>query len=203
MSNRKEDTLERNNRRAYEERKREERRRKNANFQTMVPRELYEEIAVYLCDRNMSKVQFIKQAYEIMKENYKNIEKPVQEVIHIPAIPAKKIFTDEYQELLSKIPKGMVTRREEIEEYFKKKYNVSNIEIEYEPLKVDTLWVKYPYWRIISTNGYLPQTTRLWSQDIQRERLEQEGLTIIPCGAYGRSLKVENFRKYLYKFLND
>ena len=41
---------------------------KNANFQTMIPRELFEEINVFLTEKGMTKVEFIKKAYEIMKK---------------------------------------------------------------------------------------------------------------------------------------
>ncbi len=67
MVTRKEDTPRRKVRRAYEERKKEERRAKSGNFQTMIPRELFDEINEFLKESNMTKVQFIKDAYEIMK----------------------------------------------------------------------------------------------------------------------------------------
>ena len=45
----------------------EKRRLVSSNFQTMLPRELYDEIAVFLKERHMTKVEFIRRAYEIMK----------------------------------------------------------------------------------------------------------------------------------------
>ena len=67
MVNRKEDTSKRVARRKYEEKNKELRKEKNANFQTMIPRELFEEINAFITVKGMTKVDFIKKAYEIMK----------------------------------------------------------------------------------------------------------------------------------------
>jgi len=37
-------------------------------------------------------------------------------------------------------------------------------------------------------------------KEYQKEMLEKEGLTVIPGGAYNKSLKVENYRDYLFNF---
>ena len=68
MVTRKEDTSKRVARRQYEEKNKELRKEKNANFQTMIPRELFEEISTFLTEKGMTKVDFIKKAYEIMKK---------------------------------------------------------------------------------------------------------------------------------------
>ena len=68
MVNRKEDTSKRVARRKYEEKNKELRKEKNANFQTMIPRELFEGINAFLNEKGMTKVDFIKKAYEIMKK---------------------------------------------------------------------------------------------------------------------------------------
>ncbi len=75
MVTRKEDTPMRKARRAYEERKKEERREKSSNFQTMIPKALYEEVDVFLKEHNISKVQFIKDAYELLKQRYQKEQK--------------------------------------------------------------------------------------------------------------------------------
>lgn len=69
MVTRKEDTSRRVARRKYEEKNKEIRKEKNANFQTMIPRELYDEINAFLTEKGITKVDFIKQAYEKMREN--------------------------------------------------------------------------------------------------------------------------------------
>ena len=68
MVTRKEDTSRRVARRKYEEKNKELRKEKNANFQTMIPRELFEEINAFITVKGMTKVDFIKKAYEIMKK---------------------------------------------------------------------------------------------------------------------------------------
>jgi hypothetical protein len=69
MVTRKEDTSRRVARRKYEEKNKELRKERSANFQTMIPRELYEEINVFLTENGKTKVDFIKEAYQIMKNN--------------------------------------------------------------------------------------------------------------------------------------
>ena len=59
---RKEDSSKRVARRKYEEKNKEFRKEKNANFQTMIPRELFEEINTFLTDKGMTKVDFIKKS---------------------------------------------------------------------------------------------------------------------------------------------
>lgn len=68
MVTRKEDTSKRVARRKYEEKNKELRKEKSANFQTMIPRELFEEINVFLTENGMTKVDFIKKAYEMLKQ---------------------------------------------------------------------------------------------------------------------------------------
>ena len=67
MVTRKEDTPQRVANRKYEEKNKAKRQAASGNFQTMIPRELFDEITVFLRERNMTKVDFIKRAYEIMK----------------------------------------------------------------------------------------------------------------------------------------
>ncbi len=67
MVTRKEDTPQRIARRKYEDMNKEKRRLASSNFQTMLPRELYDEIDVFLKERHMTKVEFIRRAYEMMK----------------------------------------------------------------------------------------------------------------------------------------
>ena len=83
MVTRKEDTARRQSRRKYEEKNKEQRKETNSNFQTMIPRELYEEISSFLKEIGMTKVQFIKEGYEYLiqkhhpKYNDKNLSENV------------------------------------------------------------------------------------------------------------------------------
>ena len=67
MVTKKEDTPQRIARRKYEEMNKEKRRLVSSNFQTMLLRELYDEIDAFLKETHMTKVEFIRRAYEIMK----------------------------------------------------------------------------------------------------------------------------------------
>ena len=69
MVRRKEDTPQRVANRKYEEKNKEKRRTSSRNFQTMIPRELFDEVNTFLKERNMTKVDFIKKAYEMMKNS--------------------------------------------------------------------------------------------------------------------------------------
>lgn len=74
MVTRKEDTPQRIANRKYEEKNKEKRRAASGNFQTMIPRDLFEELNAFLAEHNISKVQFIKDGYEALKEKYENQE---------------------------------------------------------------------------------------------------------------------------------
>ena len=67
---RKEDTPARLAKRRYEEKNKEKRQEKSGNFQTMIPRELLVEINAFLKENNISKVDFIRRAYELMKAEH-------------------------------------------------------------------------------------------------------------------------------------
>lgn len=69
MVTRKEDTPQRVANRKYEAKNKEKRQAASGNFQTMIPRDLFDEINAFLKEPNMSKVDFIKKAYEFMKNN--------------------------------------------------------------------------------------------------------------------------------------
>ena len=69
MVTRKEDTPQRIANRNYEARNKEKRQAASGNFQTMIPRDLFVEINAFLKDRNMTKVDFIKKAYEMLKSS--------------------------------------------------------------------------------------------------------------------------------------
>ncbi len=69
MVKRKDDTPQRIANRKYEAKNKEKRRAASGNFQTMIPRDLYDELNAFLKERNLTKVDFIKRAYEIMKSH--------------------------------------------------------------------------------------------------------------------------------------
>lgn len=64
MVTRKEDTPQRVANRKYEAKNKEKRQATSGNFQTMILRELYEEINVFLKKYGYTKVELIKAGYE-------------------------------------------------------------------------------------------------------------------------------------------
>lgn len=72
MVTRKEDTPQRRANRKYEEKNREKRKAKCGNFQTMIPRELFDEINAFLKENGMTKVDFIRDGYEALRTKKKD-----------------------------------------------------------------------------------------------------------------------------------
>ena len=120
-------------------------------------------------------------------------------VIYTPANPAKSVSMQEYIDLLCKVPAGRITRLVDIELYLEKRYNVPHVQIEFAVNFANPLWEGIPLWREVSTRGML-QNTRHCSRDNQESILRKEGHTIVKCGAHQRSLKVENYKDYLFDF---
>lgn len=69
MVTRKEDTPQRRANRKYEEQNKEKRKAKSGNFQTMIPRDLFDEINGFLKESGMTKVDFIKAGYEALRDH--------------------------------------------------------------------------------------------------------------------------------------
>ncbi|MGM9664914.1 MAG: hypothetical protein ACI3XX_00040 [Eubacteriales bacterium] len=67
MVTRKEDTPQRRANRKYEEQNKERRKAKSGNFQTMIPRELFDEINAFLKENGMTKVDFIREGYKSLQ----------------------------------------------------------------------------------------------------------------------------------------
>lgn len=121
-------------------------------------------------------------------------------VEYIPAKPSKEIPMEEYIDLLRQVPAGQITRMEDIEKHLQKKYGVERVHVEYRALLSNPKWEGIPYWREVSSRGMLQEDRFRCSREQQKEKLESEGLRIVPCGAYNRSLKVENYKDYLFDY---
>lgn len=120
------------------------------------------------------------------------------EVIPQSAKSSQFIPFAEYMDLMRKVPRGKVVTAKTVETYFKKKYNVEVVVIETQGRLREELNMSFPFWRELSTNGQLYATTRLHSRDQQQQLLEEDGLTVVPCGANMVSLKVENYKSLLF-----
>lgn len=115
----------------------------------------------------------------------------------IPAKPSLHISEEEYLALLCSVPEGKVTRYDDIVKHLKCRYGVERITIDHKPIGYRP---DIPFWRELSTRGMLQNLPLHCTREQQKEKLEKEGLRIVPCGAYQKSLKVENYRDYLYDF---
>lgn len=67
MVTKKKDTPQRKANRRYEEKNKEKRRAMCGNFQTMIPRELLEEINGYLKENKITKVELIQAGYDALR----------------------------------------------------------------------------------------------------------------------------------------
>ena len=112
-----------------------------------------------------------------------------------------------YINLIRQVPKGRLTRREDIEAYVAKQLNAKYIDFQIKNKII--VWKNLPgfsetipYWREVSKIGYLQDTLNC-SKIRQEYMLQQEGHKIVPCGARKASLKVENYENYLFDFENE
>ena len=74
MVTRKEDTPKRMENRRYEKKNKEKRREACGNFQTMIPRELYDEINAFLKEKGITKVKLIEAGYAALREKENRIK---------------------------------------------------------------------------------------------------------------------------------
>ena len=146
-------------------------------------------------DTKIPEIAFQEKVVTVESKEKKQEE---MKVIHIPAKPAKYVPYSEYIELLYKIPTNKVTRRSDIENYLMEKYHAERIE--FTGSHADQReWLYAPFWKEISERGFLQESTAC-SRDRQEQKLKEEGFQIVPCGAHGKSLKVDNYKELLYNF---
>ena len=146
-------------------------------------------------DTKIPEIAFHEKEITLQIEGSEHTER---KVICIPAKPATYIPYGEYLDLLKQVPAGKITRRIDIENFLMAKYHAERIELtglvtEYPQ------WSELPFWRAVSDRGFL-QEHMFCSKERQEEKLIDEGLKIVSCGAHGRSLKVENYQQYLFDF---
>ena len=119
-------------------------------------------------------------------------------VTYIPAKPAKQVRYEEFLDLVAKVPQGYITRYDDICDYLCRKYKAERVEF----VHGTEDWRRsqeVPLWRVVSTRGVLSDS-KLMSRELQQERLEMEGLTIVPCGVNNRSLMVKDYKRHLFDF---
>lgn len=70
MNPKREDTRIRQTRRKYENSHKEVRQMRSGNFQAMMPREDFVKVCAFVSAHKMTKVQFVKEALELMQQKY-------------------------------------------------------------------------------------------------------------------------------------
>ena len=119
-------------------------------------------------------------------------------VTFIPAKPAKRLRYGEFLDLVAKVPRGFITRYDDICEYLCRKYAAERVEF----IHGTEDWKRsreVPFWRVVSTRGVLSDS-KWMSRELQQEWLKRDGLTIVPCGVNNRSLMVKDYKLYLFDF---
>ena len=122
------------------------------------------------------------------------------DVVHIIPPPATPVMYSEYMSLLALVPEGKITRQVDIEEYLRKKYKADRITFIEDEYSSSPKWKHVPWWREVSTKGMIQDVAFVCPSSVQIAKLQAEGHNIVPCGAYGRSLKVENYKDVLFDF---
>ena len=127
----------------------------------------------------------------------------VCEVETIPAKEVKVLSYEIYLNLLRLVPEGRITRREDIEKFVAKKLGVEFVSFEVTDnslyKKHTELAGKIPYWRKVSKQGWLEETLDC-SRYVQEEKLKEEGFEIVKCGPQLRSLRIVDYKKFLFDF---
>lgn len=122
-------------------------------------------------------------------------------ITYIPPKPKMVLSEVVYFYILSLVPKGRLTRREDIEKCLAEKYGVNYVEFE-RPINFDNdYWCglndKIPFHREVSAYGY--------TDEINCNKLSKEGFEFdISKTPTGRTkIKVKEYKEYLVNFKND
>ena len=130
-----------------------------------------------------------------------------KEIIYKPAKESVRVPYAVYINLLRAVPKGRLTRYVDMENYIMKQLNAENVEFvraSLDTLKIFECYSEYeiPFWRMVSERGFLIDTMNC-SKDRQEKLLREESFKIVEGGASNRSLRVENYKEYLFDFENE
>ena len=118
---------------------------------------------------------------------------------YIPKFPATLVSETEYFDALYKVPAGKVIRWDDIMEYLRCKHDAKRVELIPDKILTCDEKMLILVWRKLSTRGFLQDS--MWcNRESQEEMLKAGGLTVVPYGAYRKSLKAEDYQKYLFDF---
>lgn len=120
-------------------------------------------------------------------------------IVLLPLKYGKEVPGEMVAQLITKVPKGSLTRWEDIDAFLREIYGqkISAFSGDFLP-KEDTLNHPIPYWRIVSTRGTLEGG--ILSKERQRDLLMEEGFQVVKRGSQVNSYRVENYKEYLFNF---
>lgn len=117
-----------------------------------------------------------------------------------------EISRREFYEVLSFVPIGMITCREDIVDFIVARdeyYNpgcTKNCIVCIEKFPTSIFGV--PLWRLVTKYGWLVDT-RYCSITEQEKMLREEGLSVEPCGPNGRSRQVVDYREHWFDWSGE
>lgn len=123
------------------------------------------------------------------------MDKKVCYIEYIPEKPCLRLSEIIYFYVLTFVPKGRLTRAEDIEKYLEKKFDIPRVEFE-RPINLDiNYWIKFidnvPMHRVVTAYGYTDST--------KVEQLALEGFEFEEKND-NRSPKVKDYKKFLFNF---
>ena len=126
----------------------------------------------------------------------------LKNVIYIPAKPGIELSETVLFYMISLVPKGNLTRTVDIETYLARRLNtdwisfrrdfVFNNDFVNEYLNKGTIYFDVPLHRNISDRGLVDKR--------YEDDLKQEGFNLVESRVSRYSLKVQNYKKYLFNF---
>lgn len=135
-----------------------------------------------------------KMIYEPLPSDNENV------VVLMPLDFSGAVSPHMYVQLLRKIPRGMITRWEDMNDYISKIYNLKSIPRVSDTFPyIDSNNNDLPYWKIVSQTGVLFSST-LCDKDKQKEMLKKEGIEIVQRGSKEDSYKVKDYKSLLFDF---
>ncbi len=101
------------------------------------------------------------------------------------------------------IPRGKLTRKEDIEKFVAKKLGVEFIQFETSSTIIEWKNLAHgedeiPFWREVSVQGWLEDGE--CGRIKQEKKLIEEGFDVVPCGPNNRSRRIIDYKKYLFDF---
>ena len=138
------------------------------------------------------------------KKTGRSVDEDIEDDEILPLNDDGSIPTGMFLKLIMKVPKGKITRWEDVQARLS---NLYGIRVGYKPQGVlpikDSDGGEIPYWRIVQERGTIGGIPGVMSKECVKERLEREGIPIVQRGSMEGSFKVGRFRDFLYDFRSE